>query len=121
MGVRAGSDASVGAQSGRSLENMLMPVPRMDQVERNPVFWYAGIDFNTRNLTVQKGDPLPNRWQLREQVNWLRKQYGEQAVLDAVQMEALKTQKVTAPKPVAAAPARQGAEPSGHKKGRRSQ
>lgn len=65
-----------------------MPVPRMDNARPNVVYWYAGIDFDERNLTCPKGDPLPNRWQHREQVAWLRSRFGATAVLDAGQMEA---------------------------------
>jgi hypothetical protein len=42
--------------------------------------FYAGQDFNSKNLTCKKGDQLPDRWQEPLLVKKLREQYGQGAV-----------------------------------------
>lgn len=50
----------------------------------NPATQYqyvAGIDFDSKNLRVKAGQPLPDKWQYTELVRQLRKKYGEDSVV----------------------------------------
>lgn len=42
--------------------------------------WHAMRAFNTRNLQVQKGEPLPSAWQVPQNVNYLKEHYGPDCV-----------------------------------------
>ena len=43
--------------------------------------FYAGQDFDSKNLKCKKGDQLPDRWQESVLVRKLREQYGPGAVV----------------------------------------
>ena len=43
--------------------------------------FYAGRDFNMKNLRCKEGDQLPDRWQEPTLVRKLREDFGEAAVV----------------------------------------
>ena len=55
-----------------------MGVPKASEAR---VEYFAGRDFNEPRLTVPKGAPLPDKWQMVTHVRWLRQKYGEDAVV----------------------------------------
>lgn len=42
--------------------------------------WYANRDFDMCNLRVQKGEKLPDAWQIPQNARYLKEQYGENCI-----------------------------------------
>lgn len=54
--------------------------------------WYANRDFDFKNLQVQKGERLPNAWQLAQNAKYLKDTYGETCIKYKSQTKASRKQ-----------------------------
>ena len=69
--------------------------------ERSNGEWKANRDFAFRNLECSKGERLPDAWQRREMVKYLRETYGDTCVVFVQHRDKRARAAPTRPQPAA--------------------